>query len=81
MEGVGTPNGKRHAHILTEDQVGCQTNCQFVIGWNMTDMPLISSDPNCPIEDFKLMQDDGFGNPTHEPNPLEIKIEKMAIGT
>ena len=27
------------------------------------------------------MQDDGKGNPTHEPNPLEIKIEKIEPST
>jgi hypothetical protein len=41
------------------------------------DGPMISSNPYCPIFDYKVMYDDGTGTPTQEINPNEVKIEKV----
>lgn len=78
MQGVGTPGAKRFNLTLLETEVTCQYNCIKEIEWDITELPLISTNPECPIIDFKVMQDDGNGNPTHVPNPLEIKMENLA---
>jgi hypothetical protein len=61
--GVGFATGVRWNFTLNEDQVACkavppQQDCMFVHEFNITDT-LVSSNPNCPIIDIKVMEDDG----------------------
>jgi hypothetical protein len=56
--GVGIPGGMRHNFTMNETQVACKVNCMFVHEWQISDT-LVSSNPNCPITDLKVMEDDG----------------------
>jgi len=72
---MGTPNGPRFNVTLNESQIACTANCAVVMEWNFKDMPLISSDPNCPLVDFKIMKDDGYGTVTQEVPQTEVMME------
>jgi hypothetical protein len=41
----------------------------------LSDAPLVSSNPNCPIVDLKIMLDNGQGMPMGEPSPNLVKIQ------
>ena len=49
----------------------------FTMEFNVADdeFPLGSTIDGCPIIDLKFMEDDGYGNPTVEANPYDIRIE------
>jgi hypothetical protein len=52
------PGGMRWNFTLTEEQLACKENWMFVHEFNISDT-LVSSNPNCPITDLKVMADDG----------------------
>jgi hypothetical protein len=70
---------------LRQEQINCQgSDCiETSPEMEVTDFPVISSDPNCPIIGFKVMHDDGNGIPTHEVDRNMLRIEvngaKMTI--
>jgi hypothetical protein len=43
--------------------------------FSSADAPLVSSNPNCPITNFKIVADDGYGNPVSGPMS-EVSIYK-----
>jgi len=70
MMGVGRVN-----MTLNQTHMACKSDCVISNKWKINDGPLVSSNPNCPIVDYKIMHDDGSGKPTYEPNPMVVRIE------
>jgi hypothetical protein len=62
MGGIGMPGKPRWPFALTEEEVTCKTDCKFISEFEISEV-LVSSDPNCPITNLKIMEDDGNGQP------------------
>jgi len=65
--GIGMPGKPRYAFTLTEEQVACKpsaaspyVSCMFLHEFHIGDV-LQSSNPDCPIVEVKIMEDDGQG--------------------
>jgi len=72
--GIGSPGGQRFNFTLSEELMATKV---MTLEFNVADdeFPLGSSIDGCPIIDLKFMEDDGYGNPTVEANPEDVRIE------
>jgi hypothetical protein len=69
--------GKRYNLTLNDTILEYAVDGKLVNSFPVEDGPMTSSNPYCPIIDYKVMYDDGTGTPTQEVNPYEVKIEKV----
>lgn len=81
-EGMPMPDfSRREIEPLKQSEISCEgkdcIDTSEAKPINDDKMPLISSDPNCPIIGVKFMYDDGNGIPTHEVEPNMLRVETI----